>query len=150
MYFVENLPSGAQCAECEKYAFMHSSEFNNIYKTKMYKSSTRGIEGYLSITNLTTGITIYRKYCGWSDMEGANVGLGYRSLCELGFNPKEVKIVPPTVEITPVSWFCYYWKNSDSGIRVPFKIGVWGIFSAILGALGFLLQILFYIFPNCC
>lgn len=149
MYFVENLPPGAQCAECEKYAFMHSSEFNNIYKTKMYKSSTRGIEGYLSITNSTTGITIYRKYCGWSDMEGANVGLGYRSLCELGFNPKEVKTAPPTVEITPASWFCYYWKNSDSGIRVPFRFATIGVFSAFISAISFLLQILLYIFPSC-
>lgn len=149
MYFVENLPQEAQCAECEKYAYMHSSEFKKIYKTKMSKSSTRGIEGYLSITNSTTGITIYRKYCGWSDMEGANVGLGYRSLCELGFNPKEVKIVPPTVEITPVSWFCYYWKNSDSGIRVPFRFATIGVFSAFISAISFLLQILLYIFPSC-
>ena len=150
MYFVENLPQGAQCAECEKYAFMHSSEFNNIYKTKMYKSSTRGIEGYLSITNPTTGITIYRKYCGWSGMEGANVGLGYRSLCELGIEQKELETAPPTVEIKPACWFKYYWKNSDSGIRAPFRFATIGMFSAFIGALGFLLQILFYIFPNCC
>lgn len=150
MYFVENLPQGAQCAECEKYAFMHSSEFNNIYQKRMHKSSARNLEGYLSITNPTTGITIYRKYCGWSGMEGANVGLGYRSLCELGFNPKEVETVPPTVEITPASWFCYYWMNSDSGIRAPFRFATIGMFSAFIGALGFLLQILFYIYPNCC
>lgn len=143
MYFVENLPPGARCAECEKYAFMHSSEFNNIYKTKMYKSSTRGIEGYLSITNPTTGITIYRKYYGWSDMEGANVGLGYRSLCELGFNPKEVKTAPPTVEITPASWFKYYWKNSDSGIRAPFCIAVIGLCVTLLGTIFSLAQMLF-------
>lgn len=150
MYFVENLPQGAQCAECEKYAFMHSSEFNNIYQKRMHKSSARNLEGYLSITNPTTGITIYRKYCGWSGMEGANVGLGYRSLCELGFNPKEVETVPPTVEITPASWFCYYWMNSDSGICAPFRFATIGMFSAFIGALGFLLQILFYIYPNCC
>lgn len=150
MYFVENLPQGAQCAECEKYAFMHSSEFNHIYQKRMHKSSACNLEGYLSITNPTTGITIYRKYCGWSGMEGANVGLGYRSLCELGFNPKEVETVPPTVEITPASWFCYYWMNSDSGIRAPFRFATIGMSSAFIGALGFLLQILFYIFPNCC
>ena len=121
MYFVENLPSGAQCAECEKYAFMHSSEFNNIYKTKMYKSSTRGIEGYLSITNPTTGITIYRKYCGWSDIEGANVGLGYRSLCELGFNPKEVDFSDELHEIAPIQTDSEFLFNNEDAIIFDIK-----------------------------
>lgn len=143
MYFVENLPQEAQCAECEKYAYMHSSEFKKIYKTKMSKSSARGIEGYLSITNPTTGITIYRKYCGWSNMEGANVGLGYRSLCELGIEQKELETAPPTVEIKPACWFKYYWKHSDSGIRAPFCIAVIGLCVTLLGTIFSLAQMLF-------
>ena len=76
-------------------------------------------------------------------MEGANVGLGYRSLCELGFNPKEVKTAPPTVEITPASWFKYYWNNSDSGIRAPFCIAVIGLCVTLLGTIFSLAQMLF-------
>ena len=146
-YFVEKLPSHLQGQENEKYAYMRSSEFRNVYAQPMYKLASRGIEGYLSITNRSTGKKIYRKYCGWTEMEESTIGLGYRSLCELGITEEDFISLPKEVIVKKAHWFCYYWKNSDSGIRVPFRIAVWGIF---VGVISFVLQILFYIIPNCC
>lgn len=142
--FVEKLPPSLQSLEMEKYAVMHTSEFTNVFGSPMKATtSSSGIEGYLSITNKAAGKTIYRKYCGWKTIDTSTVGLGYRSLCELGITEEELKNTPPVVDVKKECWFTYYWKNSDSGIRAPFRIGVW---SLIVGAIAFCLQVLFYIF----
>ena len=138
--FVEKLPSAVQGPENEKYAYMHSSEFKNIYAMPMHELSSHGIEGYLSITNSKNGRKIYRKYYGWSHIEESTVGLGYRSLCELGITNKQLLDEPPVVDVKKAHWFCYYWHNSDSGVRAPFRIAVIG---GILTAISLALQLIF-------
>lgn len=137
-YFVEKLPSHMQGPENEKYAYMRSSEFRNVYAQPMYKLASRGIEGYLSITNRSTGMKIYRKYCGWTEMEESAIGLGYRSLCELGITEEDFISLPKEVIVKKAHWFCYYWHNSDSGVRAPFRIAVIG---SMLTALSLGLQL---------
>lgn len=137
--FVDKLPDLLHNSECEKFAYMRNEEFRNVYKTPMYDATAHGIEGYLSITCETTGKIIYRKYHGWTTMDEATVGLGYRSRCELGITDKQIQEAPPTVIVRPSSWFWYYWRNSDSGVRMPFKLA---FVSCLITLLSFLLQII--------
>lgn len=146
--FVDKLPNDLlQNSECEKFAYMRSDEFRNIHETPMYAATARSIEGYLSIKCETTGKIIYRKYHGWTTMDESTIGLGYRSRCELGITEKQLQEAPPIVVVRPASWFWYYWRNSDSGIKMPFKLA---FVSCLVALLSFVLQIVFYIFPNCC
>ncbi len=110
----------------EKYALVHSSTFYDIFKVKLNETSNNYIlEGLVKIKG--KGKPIYRKCIG-RNISGEVIGLGYRSRCELKCR------IDDEVSVEKACWWSYYWRNSDSGIKWPFRIAVISLLITLIGS----------------
>ena len=108
------------------YAFMNTNAFEQIAGiTKIKLSNKQRLEGYLKVTSLTKK-SVYLKYMGWNGVKQNEIWLTYYNKCALG-----VKI-GDEVGITPTNSWSYYWHTWDSGVRLPFKIAIIGLFMSSL------------------
>ena len=116
----------------DKYVFTHGSEFkkNGIDFNSAEPHIT---EGYVKIT--ADGKTIYRKLLG-ANINAKQVQMSYRSMKELKINEDK------EVSLEKVSWFGYYWNNSDSGVRAPFKFAFISLILTLIGSLITLLKLI--------
>lgn len=126
-YIVENLVLSNPDIDfkAEKYAFFHSSEYENIQGQNMSSNEDPDIiSGYLRLKN-GYGKRVYRRYHGWHVKQG-RVCLSYRTRCELGVKEGD------EIYIQSSNWFCYYYNHSDAGIKWPFRIALYGFMIAII------------------
>lgn len=120
----------------ERYVLIYSSDFEAIFDEKMKDTNNSNmLEGLVKITNNNNKNkkSVYRKCIG-RHVEKDIVQMGYRTQSEL-----EIKS-GNEVEIKPAKWFPYYWHNSDSYYKYPFRIAC---IALIITCLSFLLNILF-------
>ena len=65
--------------------------------------------------------------------------MGYRTQCELKVKEED------EVEVKPSKWFIYYWNNSDSYYKYPFRIAfyaaVFTLLSFLLGLASFIMEV---------
>ena len=117
--------------EFNKFAYLHSGAFREIFgqKQKDCIGQSDVVEGYLKITNPAKGQNIFLRYHSWNSVHKNEVMLSYPNLCILGIDRKE----GGQVKIEESCWFCYYYYNSDSGVRAPFRIALISLFLTILG-----------------
>lgn len=128
---------GVSDISCNQFAFLQSHSFNKILgrKQKNCKKPNQ-IEGYLKITHGKK--KVYLKYRSLSTVTGDQVQLSYPVRCALDVVTGK-NDAPKKVLIKKSSWYAYYWRNGDAGIRMPFRIAVIGI---ILALISFVLTIL--------
>ncbi len=108
-----------------KYAIMNADTFYNcVHYRKSKVNAPNKLEGLLKITNPCTKRSIYRKYFFHKDVDKNTVLLSLTSRSELGFHDKLSKETKLYVCVKETNWFSYYWHNSDSFIRCPFKLAI--------------------------
>ena len=119
------------------YAFMYSKSFSLIEKKSKRKlTEKQKLEGYLKVTS-KSGKSVYLKYLGWNGVKEDEIWLTYYNKCTLG-----VKI-GDEVEVQPSNTWSYYLNTWDSGIRLPFKIAIWGvIISSVLSIISIILTLI--------
>lgn len=127
-----------QHLDYEKYVLVHSSAFEAIYDEKMKDTNDSDeLEGLVKISY--NGKSIYRKSIG-GHVKKDKIQMGYRTMHEL-------KVSPDTeVRVTPANWFCYYWCNSDSNYKQPFRIAVVSLAITVLSIIISLCSLM----QNCC
>ena len=109
----------------ERYVRVHSRAFVEIFGQRVKDASENGneLEGLVQIS--CAGKTVYRKCIG-ANIDSELIEIGYRTICELSIDYGE------NVDVRPASWFEYYWNNSESGIKHPFRIAVVGFIITVL------------------
>lgn len=121
----------------ERYVRVHSRSFSEIYHDSLKKTDDHNsLEGIVSIYSIESNKTIYRKLVG-GHVNSGDVEMGYRTQCELKVREGE------NVDIKPANWFCYYWCNSDSYLKHPFRIA---FFSAVITMFSFIIGIVSLIY----
>ena len=132
--------------KADDFAFLYSGEYAEIFGYPMNEvRDANDIAGYLKIKSKNK--TIYRKYHGWN-IDKKKVQLTYRTLCELGL----VNSHEEYVEVTPSNWFCYYYKNSNAGIKWPFRIGFYSLLLGMIPIISSIIELIYNIisyFFNC-
>lgn len=114
--------------EYDQLALLQTSAYANIFGVPMVEMGNHKVEGLLKITYNKK--SIYKKYVGNNDFpEDNSVIINYRSLAELGINPKDIGENLTLVNIEPASALEYLWHNSYAHIRKPFQ---WAIISLLL------------------
>ncbi len=114
-------------------AFMHSGAYKKIFTFKQKDSKdARNYGGYLKITHGNR--KVYLKYQSQNGVSGDEVQLTYavRSALDVVVGKNEA---PKEVKIEKAGWFCYYFYNSDEGIRCPFRLAVAGLILTIIGCI---------------
>ena len=133
-------------SDYDQIALLRPSEFNNIFEKTMGQMANNNVEGLIMLSY--HGRTIYKKYVANTAFpEDGCVILSYRSLAELGIDPKDIINTPDTVSIEPASAFAYLWNNSYSYLRKPFRWAVCGLLLTIFFGL---ISIAFAIFQLIC
>lgn len=128
---------GVSDVPCNQFAFLHSSSFKKIFDCKQKSCKrTNQIEGYLKVIHGKR--KVYLKFRSLNTVTADQVQLSYPSRCALDVVTGKNE-APKGVQIKKSSWFSYYWRNGDAGIRMPFHIAVIGI---IIALLSFVLSIL--------
>lgn len=118
---------GQVSTECDNFAFMHSFAYSDLIGASQKNRFTNDLYGYLRLSSGKR--KIYLKYRAWNPVHKGEVMLSYINRCRLRVaNSDKSK-----VQITKSCWFWYYWRHGDSGIRVPFKIAIFGLLLSIAG-----------------
>lgn len=121
--------------EAEKYAFFYSKEFKKFFDKSMKDvDDTKDLEGYLELS--ANRRKVYRRFHGWHVSSGI-VQLTYRTMCELKVSQNEEVLVKNS------NWFKFYYYNSDSGTKWPFRIGLYSLLFAIVSIIIALFQSFF-------
>lgn len=114
----------------DQIALFRSSEYVNIFGMSMPRKGNKEIEGLLKISYKNK--TIYRKYIGSNIPDEADdIILNYRSLAELGINPKNIPENQYQLLVAPASAWAYLWNNSYAYIRKPFRCAIYGLLISI-------------------
>lgn len=119
---------GGVATDYDYFAFFQSKTFQEIFSTRMHSSQYNDaidISGYVKIKRGDR--KIYLRYHSWNTTKGNDVMLSYRNRCFLGCGSRDEMAKEPEVEVSPSSWWHYFFYNNDSGIRVPFKIAAWSL-----------------------
>lgn len=120
---------GVSDISCNQFAFLHSSSFEDIFSRKQKNcKKPNQIEGYLKVIHGKK--KVYLKYRSLSTVTGDQVQLSYPVRCALDVVTRK-NDAPKKVLIKKSSWYAYYWRNGDAGIRIPFRIAVIGFFLTI-------------------
>lgn len=134
----------------ERYAVMNAATFK---KCVGYKKSdvqdAKKLEGMLKITNPCTRKSIYRRYYYDSKVENNAVLLSLTARSELGFTGTFHKNNNWMVSIERANWFCYYLRNSDSSIRMPFRLAILALVCSVLSVLPQFLCFLSHVIDLC-
>lgn len=125
----------------EKYAVMNADTFKKCtgYRKSAVEDAEK-LEGLLKITNLRSKKSIYRKYYYNPVLNNNTVLLSLTARSELGFTGVYRRSNNWLVCITKANWFIYYWCNSDSSIRNPFRWAFCGIILTVLSVILSLVQ----------
>jgi hypothetical protein len=116
-------------ADVDKYAFMSPYDFEEIFKTTKSKTESNDIlEGFVKVQYQKQ--SIYRKFRSLHSLNKGEVHLSYNSCCELTIINKLTQ--PVDVKVSPANKWVYYWCNSDSYVRLVFKLGLISIFIGII------------------
>ena len=119
---------GGVATDYDNYAFFQSNTYQKIFAKRMHSSKygeAVDIVGYVKIKRGDR--KIYLRYHSWNTTKGNDVMLSYRNRCLLGCGSRDEMKKEPEVEVSPSSWWHYFFYNNDSGIRKPFRIAVWGL-----------------------
>ena len=115
--------------DVDKYAVMNPQDFKEIFKTTKSKTSSNDIlEGFVKVQHQKQ--SIYRKFRSLHSLNKGEVHLSYNSCCELTIINKLTQ--PVDVIVSPANKWAYYWCNSDSYVRLVFKIGLISILIGII------------------
>ena len=115
--------------DVDKYAVMNPQDFKEIFKTTKSKTSSNDIlEGFVKVQHQKQ--SIYRKFRSLNTINKGEVHLSYNSCCELTIINKLTQ--PVDVIVSPANKWAYYWCNSDSYVRLVFKLGLISIFIGII------------------
>lgn len=116
----------------EKFAIMNEKTFScHIGYQRQHTSNQQELEGLLKITNPKNNKSIYRKFRFDPTVEDNRILLSLTARSELGFYKTFLEDTKFYVSVRKANWFCYYWKNSDSSIRSPFKLAVISLFITV-------------------
>ncbi len=116
-------------ADVDKYAFMSPYDFEENFKTTKSKTESNDIlEGFVKVQYQKQ--SIYRKFRSLHSLNKGEVHLSYNSCCELTIINKLTQ--PVDVIVSPANKWAYYWCNSDSYVRLVFKIGLISILIGII------------------
>lgn len=109
----------------DKYAVMNAKTFrDDVGYQKSNVSKSVKLEGLLKITNPCNKRKIYRKYRYDKECKDGQILLSLSARSELGFHDVFSKDNKLHVCVKQACWFAYYWCNSDSYIRHPFRLAV--------------------------
>ena len=115
--------------DVDKYAVMNPQDFKEIFKTTKSKTSSNDIlEGFVKVQHQKQ--SIYRKFRSLNTINKGEVHLSYNSCCELTIINKLTQ--PVDVIVSPANKWAYYWCNSDSYVRLVFKLGLISILIGII------------------
>ena len=126
---------GGVATDYDNYAFFQSNTYQKIFVERMHSSQyddAIDISGYVKLQRGDR--KIYLRYHSWRTTKGCEVMLSYRNRCLLGCGSRDEMAKGPEVEVSPSSWWHYFFYNNDSGIRVPFRIAVWGLAITIVSS----------------
>ena len=144
-YSVQKLEeSGLYFEHPDRFAFMRTDSYRNIYGHPMSEAKGNEIGGYVEIKNVSNGKKIYRKYRGCNKVEDNHVMLDYRTICELQLSAKNEERF---ITVKKSNWWKFYFRNSDPGIKFPALLAFFGLLFTLISMI---LSIIFYFFPNCC
>jgi hypothetical protein len=117
--------------DVDKYAVMNPQDFKEIFKTTKSKTSSNDIlEGFVKVQHQKQ--SIYRKFRSLNTINKGEVHLSYNSCCELNILQDIKQPQPVDVKVSPANKWVYYWCNSDSYVRLVFKLGLISIFIGII------------------
>ena len=126
----------------EKYAVMNADTFKKCtgYRKSAVQDAEK-LEGLLKITNLRNKKSIYRKYHYNPALNNNTVSLSLTARSELGFKGVYRRSNNWLVCITKANWFMYYWRNSDSSIKKPFRWAFLGVIMTMISVALTIVQI---------
>lgn len=133
----------------EKYAVMNAKTFEKCTEYKKSKiHDSNKLEGLLRISNPFTKKSIYRKYRYDKSVMDNQIRLSLTARSELGIEWN--KDANRNVSVEKANWFCYYWHNSDSSIRMPFRLTVLALSCSVLSVMPLLFNFISCVFVFCC
>lgn len=124
--------------DTERYVLIGQKSFEGIHGQTIKETSNSNIlEGLVKITY--KGKCVYRKCIG-RNISLDEIQMGYRTKCELKVD------YDSEVSVESANWFAYYWYNSDSYFKHPFRIAV---ISAIITILSFVFDVISFLHEYC-
>ena len=117
----------------ERYAIMNANTFKECvgYKRSSVQDPKK-LEGLLKITKTPENKSIYRKYRYDPEVKDGQILLSLTARSELGLNGQYRLSNKWKVEVKTANWFCYYWCNSDSSIKKPFRWAFCGVIMTLV------------------
>jgi len=109
-------------------AFVAGVPDYETYALFYMRNAGHEIDRYVKITTTDSHKSIYRKSSGRNGVLSNQVALAYKTQKELGVQPNT------DVTITTSSFWGYYWYNSESYVKLMFRIGVIGIIITVLSS----------------
>ena len=109
------------------FCFLHSGQYACIAGHRKCSVDSNDPDLYLAVKSDKR--TIYLKYHTGTNVADS-AGLSYNNLYRLGLlnlNKRE-----PSIRVSKSNYFMYMWMNGDSGMRLSFRLAVFGAVTALV------------------